>query len=199
MEWLKHQMERRGFTQHELAMRIGITDQMFTNVVKGRRKFKAIEVDKIRSLFGQDPDEVARPSIAVVGKVGAGDHIELVEEYGRGEGLYHIKRPLWIPDHGVAAAVVDGSSAEPWALDGDIVFWSREHDGVSISDLGRPVVAECKTGEIVLKRLAVGNSPGKWSLFSINPLHPAMWDVELKWAARAYPPLAKDDVYRVYF
>lgn len=198
MDWLRNQMVERGMTQHELAMRVGMTDQMFTNVVKGRRKFKAEEVDRIRQIFHHDLPLPTPPAIAVAGKVGAGDHVELVDDYARGAGIYHIRRPQWIPTSGVVAAVVDGSSAEPWALDGDIVFWRREYEAVSMADLGRPVIAECKSGEVMLKRLAMGNKPGRWSLLSINPTHPSLFDVELKWAARAMPPLAKDEVFVVH-
>ena len=192
MDWLRHQMATHGYSQHELAVRIGITDQMFTNVVKGRRKFKAEEVDKIRRLFGYRAPEQSPPSIAVAGKVGAGDHVELVDDYAKGAGLFHIERPYWIDPSGVVAAVVDGSSAEPWALDGDIVFWKRDHYGVSQSDLGRPVVCQLKSGEVMLKRLAMGSRPGLWCLLSINPTHPSLYDVEVEWAARALPPLARD-------
>lgn len=194
MDWLRHQMLSRGMTQHDLAVSIGITDQMLTNTVKGRRKFKATEVDAIRKLFGYPVPETTSPTIAVVGKVGAGDHVELVDDYAQGSGLYHIARPQWVPPKGVCAAIVDGSSAEPWALHGDIVFWRRDHSGVSENDLGRPVIVEVKSGEVMLKRLGSGTRPGYWSLLSINPTHPSLMDVEVKWAARALPPLPKDEV-----
>lgn len=194
MDWLRYHMQIRGLSQHDLAEKIGMTDQMFTNVVKGRRQFKAAEVDAIRNIFGFTLPEDRNPTIAVAGKVGAGDHIDLVDDYALGSGLYLIERPDWIPPRGVCAAVVDGSSAEPWALHGDIVFWRRDFIAANVGDLGRPVVAELADGRVMLKRLASGTRPGLWSLLSINPTHPSLIDVPLKWAARALAPLPADQV-----
>lgn len=194
MDWLRNQMELRGLTQRELALSIGMTEQMFTNVMVGRRVFKAREVDAIRRAFGYSLPEDRPLDIAVAGKVGAGDHVQLFDDHEKGGGLYHIVRPEWVPAHGVVAAEIEGASAEPWALSGDIVFWRRDAIAVLDADLGRPVVAELADGRVVLKRLANGNEIGKWSLLSINPTHPNMLNVELKWAARVLPPLPRDDV-----
>jgi len=195
MEWLRNHMELRGLTQHEVAVIAGMTDQMFTNVVKGRRSFQLDEADRIRRHFGYRLPEDMPPTIAVVGKVGAGDHIELVDGYEKGGGLYHIARPQWLPANGIAAAEITGSSAEPWALEGDIVFWRREAEGVLVEDLGRPVIAALENGRVMLKRLASGTKPGHWSLLSLNPTHPNLLDVRLLWAARALPPVPRGEVH----
>lgn len=194
MDWLKTQMNIRGITQRELAAAIGMTEQMFTNVVSGRRMFKAQEVDAIRRRFGYTLPEDRPISIAVVGKVAAGDHLELFDDQAKGHGMYHISRPDWVPARGIAAAQVDGSSAEPWALSGDIIFWRREALAVFEQDLGRPVIAETMDGKIVLKRLGSGSRPGTWSLLSINPTHASLIDVRVKWASRVLPPLSREDV-----
>lgn len=194
MDWLKTQMNIRGITQRELAAAIGITEQMFTNVISGRRMFKAQEVDAIRRTFGYSLPEDKPATISVVGHVGAGDHISLSDDYEKGGGIYQIARPQWLPARGVAAAEIVGASAEPWALAGDIIFWKREALAVFQEDLGRPVVAETADGRVMLKRLANGQTPGKWSLLSLNPTHPNLIDVELKWAARVMPVLHREDV-----
>lgn len=194
MDWLRNQMEMRGLTQREVAAIAGMTEQMLTNVVKGRRELHLDEADRIRRHFGYVLPEDLPPTIAVVGKVGAGDHVELVDGYEKGAGLYHIARPQWLPAHGVAAAEIDGASAEPWALSGDIVFWRRCAEAVLPDDLGRPVVAELEDGRVMLKRLASGSRLGTWSLLSLNPTHPNLLDVQLKWAARVFSPLPRDEV-----
>lgn len=194
LDWLRNQMDARGLTQRELAAKIGITEQMFTNVLAGRRAFKAREVDAIRKSFGCTLPEERPVTIAVAGKVGAGDHIELMDNHGKGAGLYHIARPEWLPVSGIVAAEIEGASAEPWALSGDVIFWSRKAMAVMPEDLGRPVVAELEDGRVMLKRLGSSTKPGCWSLFSLNPTHPNLIDVRLKWAARVLPPLPRDDV-----
>jgi transcriptional regulator with XRE-family HTH domain len=194
MAWLKQQMEARGVSQRELAGVVGMTEQMFSNVMNGRRSFKALEVDAIRRFFGFQLPEDAQVPIAVVGRVAAGDHIDLVDDHAKGAGLYSIVRPAWVPVSGYVAAEISGSSAEPWALDGDVIFWSRRALAVLDSDLGRPVVAETEDGRVMLKRLGSGTKPGTWSLLSLNPTHPSLMDVRLSWAARVLPPLRREDV-----
>lgn len=194
MIWIKEQLAIHGQTQRELAAAIGLTEVMFSNIITGRRSLKATEASKIRTFFGLTLPEDMPSSIAVVGKVGAGDHIELADNFAKGAGLYHIKRPAWLPPNNIAAAEIEGSSAEPWALSGDIIFWRREAVAVLQEDLGRAVVAELADGTVVLKRLASGGQAGTWSLISINPSHPNLIDVKLKWASRVLAPMAREDV-----
>lgn len=194
MDWLRNQMFAHDLTQRELAEKIGMTEQMFTNVVSGRRLFKAQEADAIRRVFGYSLPEDQPSSIAVAGKVGAGDDVFLIDDHAKGDGLYKIARPQWIAGSGIVAAEIEGASAEPWALSGDIIFWRRLEVTVFKEDLGRPVIAELADGRVVLKKLATSEKRGCWSLFSINPTHPHILDVELTWAARVFAPLPKDQI-----
>lgn len=185
-------MEIRGLTQREVAGAIGLNDTKFSLVMSGSRQLKAREADGIRRFFGFDLPEDIPATIAVVAEVGAGDHVTFCDAYEQGGGLYHIARPTWIPKENVVAAEVDGGSAEPWALDGDIIFWRRNALAVMHEDLGRPVVAKLKDGRFVLKRLSSGSKPGRWNLLSINPSHPNIVDAEVLWAARVLAPLPRD-------
>lgn len=194
MEWVRQQLEAKGLTQRALAEALGISEQKMSHVFTGRRGIRADEADKIRRFFGYTLPEDRPTSIAVVGRVAAGDHIELADDFEKGAGLFHIERPAWVPAHGVAAAQIDGRSAEPWALNGDIIFWRRQALAVLPDDLGRPVIAELTDGRVVLKRLASGSKPGTWTLLSLNPIHPSLVDVEVVWASRVLPPLPVEDV-----
>jgi hypothetical protein len=194
VNWIREQLAIAGKTQGDLGAAIGLTSVQINKVLQGNRTLKSEEADKIRRFFGFSLPEERPSTIAVAGKVAAGDHLELVDDYARGGGMYHIARPEWIPPSGVVAAEIDGSSAEPWALAGDVIFWSRRALAVYPEDLGRPVVAETEDGRVMLKRLASGSAPGLWSLFSINPMFPNVLNVRLKWAARVLPPLPRDQV-----
>lgn len=194
LDWIRQQMEIKGVSQRDLGAAIGLSDAKISNVLRGARQLKASEADGIRRFFGYRLPEDRNPIIAVIGKVGAGDHVLLADDFEKGGGLYHIERPRWLPDHGVGAAEIDGSSGEPFALNGDIVFWRRDAIAVLPEDLGRPVVAELSDGTVVLKRLAAGSAPGKWTLLSLNPTHPNLVNVEVVWASRVMAPLSKDDV-----
>jgi transcriptional regulator with XRE-family HTH domain len=196
MGWLREQLELHGMTQKELATTAGMTETMFSNVLAGRRLFKASEVDAIRRAFGFSLPEDQPATVAVAGRVAAGDHLDLVDDFEKGDGLYHIARPSWLPPHGVVAAEISGSSAEPWALEGDVIFWARHAMGVLEEDVGRPVVAKLGDDRIVLKRLVRSAAPDRWTLLSLNPVHPNLVDVEVEWAARVLPPLPRDEVRR---
>lgn len=194
MDWVKQQLDVRGLTQRSLIDVLGLTEAQISHMFTGRRRVLADEADKIRRFFGYKLPEDAPVTIAVTGRVAAGDHVELFDDYAKGAGMFHIERPDWLPPTGVAAAQIDGTSAEPWALSGDIIFWTRHAMAVNDSDLGRPVIAEMDDGRVVLKRLASGSQPGVWSLLSINPTHPNLMNVRLRWASRVLAPLAFDDV-----
>lgn len=192
MEWIREQLSLRDMTQGDLADLIGLTSVQVNKILTGYRRLQAGEADKIRRAFGFTLPEDRPIAIAVVGRVGAGDHVELFDDYEKGAGMFHVARPEWLPLHGVAAAQIDGASAEPFALDRDIIFWRRDGMTVSDADLGRPVIAELDDGRVMLKRLANGSRPGLWSLLSINPAHPNIMDVRLRWASRVLAPLPFD-------
>lgn len=194
MDWIRQQLAIAGKTQSDLGAAIGLTGVQVNKVLQGTRGLKVQEADAIRRFFGYELPEERPATVAVTGRVGAGDQVLLADDYAKGAGLFHIQRPSWIPSSGVVSAQIEGSSAEPWALSGDIIFWRRNAMAVLTEDLGRPVVAELEDGRVMLKRLASGTEPGAWSLLSISPTHPNLMNVRLKWAARVFPPLPKDEV-----
>ena len=187
-------MVARSMTQRDVANIAGMTEQMFTNVVKGRRLLSLQEADAIRRAFGFVLPEDVPASMPVAGRVGSDDHVELSADGGNVTGTHKIARPGWLPRDSVAAAVVEGAVAEPLALNGDIIFWRRQAAGVHNEDLGRPVVAELEDGRVLLKRLASSPQRGRWSLLSINPAYPNVLDARIRWAARVLAPLPADEV-----
>lgn len=197
MAWLREQLELRELTQREVAAAAGMTEQMLSNALNGRRGLRAQELDAIRRKLGFTLPEDQPSTVAIAGRVAAGDHLDLVDDFEKGDGLYHILRPGWLASHGVVGAEISGSSAEPWALEGDLIFWRRHAMGVLSEDVGRPVVAQLASGRIVLKRLLHGSRPGLWTLMSLNPAHPNLVDVEVEWASRVLPPLPRDQVRKV--
>jgi transcriptional regulator with XRE-family HTH domain len=194
LSWLREQIAARGLTQREVASIAGMTEQMLTNVMKGRRLLSLQEADAIRRAFGFTLPEDLPQTIAVIGKVGAGDGVMLADDYAKGAGLHQIARPGWLPRKGVAAALVEGASAEPVVFSGDVVFWQRDTISVHTEDLGRAVIAETEDGRVMLKILASSPVRGRWSLLSINPAFPNLLDVHLRWASRVLAPLPADQV-----
>lgn len=197
MNWLKQQMAERQLTQRDVAAVAGMTDQMFTNVVKGRRKFTAEEVDTIRRWLGYRLPEDAAPMIAVAGRVGAGAQVDLVDAFEKGDGLYHVACPAEISPRGVVAVEVEGDSMTPIYQPGEILFYSRDALGVPTEAIGRICVCEDDAGKAWVKVVRVGREEGTFSLISLNPEAENMHGVMLKWAAPVKFNLPPEYVQRV--
>jgi len=194
LKWIREQLDRTRTSQAQLAVAIGLTPVQMNKVLSGYRMLKADEADAIRRFFGFSLPEDYPRTVRVVGKMNAIDEVSLVPGYRSGACLYTIERPEWVPPRGIVGLEIGNSSAEPWALAGDVVFWRATDEDVSQADLGRPVIAQVRDGSIVLKRLASGSRPGHWSLLSLNPTHANMMDVRLLWASRIVASIARDQV-----
>ncbi|WP_354002456.1 LexA family transcriptional regulator [Pseudogemmobacter faecipullorum] len=190
-------MEARNMSQRDLAATIGITEQMFTNVIAGRRQFKASEVDAIRRTFGYRLPEDPSPMIAVAGHVGAGAHVDLVDAYEKGEGLYRVACPPQLSPRGIVAVEVEGDSMAPIFTPGTVLFYSRETIGVPVEAIGHICVCEDEAGKAWVKVVKTGSQEGTFSLISINPEAENMHGVRLKWAARVKLSLPPEMVERV--
>ncbi len=100
MDWITEELRARGMTQRDLAKRLGMTEQMFTNVKKGRRRLSASEVDAIRKVFFDfdAPEEGVAP--------GSGDRAPLPSKTGE----------IAVPIYSATASAGDGASLEAYDL-----------------------------------------------------------------------------------
>jgi repressor LexA len=121
------------------------------------------------SLFGTQ--------IPVLGKIGAGGSI-LFEESDEPD---LVDRPPGAAGK-LMALRVTGDSMFPVYRDGDIVYVSREHDGVLPEDIGEECAVHTAEGGTFLKLLSAGSEPGRYTLRSFNA--PDMENVEVIWATR---------------
>lgn len=76
--------------------------------------------------------------------------------------------------------MVRGDSMLPKYSDGDIIYISRQCDGVLPSYLGKDCAVLLSTGESYLKQIISGNEPGRFTLLSLNA--PPIENVEIVWA-----------------
>jgi Predicted transcriptional regulator len=183
MTWLRRQMAERNLTQRDLAAVAGMTEQQFTNVVKGRRRFAAAEVDAIRRHLGYRLPEDGSPAVAVAGRVGAGAKVDLVDAYEKGDGLYRVAVPEGISSRGIVAVEVEGDSMVPVYQPGTVLLYSRDTVGVPTEAIGKICVCEDTTGRAWVKVIRTGIEEGTFSLISLNPEAENMHGVRLAWAA----------------
>ena len=123
-------------------------------------------------------------SVAVAGKVGAGEKVPLVDIYEKGDGLYHVACPSELSSSGgIVGVEIDGDSMLPVFRDGDVLFYSRDTIGVPTEAVGAICICEDESGDAWVKYIKNGSEPGKFHLISLNPLVENMFDIQLKWAA----------------
>ena len=140
-------------------------------------------------------------AIAVLGRVGAGAKVPLIDADEATGGMFRVGAPSQLlrraPASQFAAVEVEGDSMAPHYQPGDILFYSRAtHEGILEEDVGRACVVECDDGNAWLKQVKRGNEPGLFHLISLNPTGENMHDRRIKWASRVILALPEDMVER---
>lgn len=177
--------KRRSLSQDELAEALGTTRNMIGKLERGERRINSDWVGRLAKVLDCDPADLMGDEVPIVGKIGAGGSV-IFEDVGAGET---ISRPPGASGR-LVALEVDGFSMLPRFDDGDVIYISRESDGVDPQDVGSLCACRIPDGSTYLKILARGGQAGLWTLRSYNA--PDMENVELQWATpiRAVVPRA---------
>jgi len=120
-----------------------------------------------------------RQRVPVVMFIGAGAELFPVDDHAQGAGLEMVDPPPGVSGPCVAAKI-RGDSMHP-LRDGWLVFWVRDHEGVSQNCIGQLCVCQVKDGPTLLKELHRGSHPGVFTLTSWNA--PPRPDLEIEWAS----------------
>lgn len=115
----------------------------------------------------------------IIGRVGADPGGEVLLAGGQAPPEF---APL--PPGGTERAValrVTGHSMRGLADDGALIYFEDQRTPPSPDMLGQVVVVELETGEVLVKRLLRGASPGRYDLESVAG--PTRRDAQLRWAA----------------
>ena len=204
--WINDALDRSGLSQAALAealearLRIPMDRSKVNKMVLGKRGLSADEMIAIADICGVGlPGLGIKPApVAVVGRVGAGASVPLVDAFEKGDGLYHVARPPQLPNNGVVAVEVEGDSMAPMYQPGHVLFFRRVADGgVLESDIGKPCIVEDAEHHAWVKLLKRGSAPGLWNLISLNPSAESAWDVSILWAARVLMALPGDLIEKV--
>ena len=126
-----------------------------------------------------DASEGGAPRAPLIGRVGADPGGEVLLAGGQAPPEF---APL--PPGGTARAValrVSGHSMRGLADDGALIYFEDQRTPPSPDMLGQVVVVELDTGEVLVKRLLRGASPGRFDLESVAG--PTRRDARLRWAA----------------
>lgn len=177
-------LKDRGFLQDELAARFQTTQQSISRWTKGERKPSGPARKLIRELaieVGILPLVRASPrAVKIMGRIGAGAHIEPDFEQVPPEGLGEVEL-TFTPDQDMIAFQVIGDSMLPEYRPGDIVV-VHETQRRAINDMiGDEVAVRTADGKRYLKRLFGGSRRSLYILTSKDAA--PIIDVRVAWAS----------------
>ena len=177
-----------GWTQEELAEVSGLS-RSYIAAIENQKIDKSPSMEAsvrlanaLKVRIGELFDDARHVTIA--GKVGAGAKVPLVDDFAKGDGLYHVVCPFELSSGtNIVGVEVEGDSMTPIYRDGDVLFYSRHTVGVPTEAISAICVCEDTGGDVWVKHVKPGTEPGKFHLISLNPLVDNMFDVTLRWAA----------------
>jgi phage repressor protein C with HTH and peptisase S24 domain len=120
--------------------------------------------------------------VPVVGYVGAGAEVHLVDDHAKGAGLDEVPAPPSVSRDCVAVKI-RGDSMEPRFFEGEILFYDKVYS--TPEQLRALIRRECvitlEDGRVFVKRLLAGSRTSTWTLWSYNA--EPITDARIKWAA----------------
>ena len=137
---------------------------------------------KLMPLLGGDQPAIRQ--IPVVGHAGAGDSVLNFDDHPKGHGLEEVDCPPGADADKVVAVRVKGDSMLPVYEDGDVLYFTRERDGVPTNCLNKTCIVKLADDGVLVKKVTRGSKPGHFHLISKNPAVPPMVDIPILWASR---------------
>lgn len=173
---LRDIMDRKGVKPTTLSLQVGKSKSLVKDLLERTNDVSFGTLVKLAGALDVTvSDLISAPRVPIVGYIGAGGTI-IFEDMGIDDTVI---RPPNISTK-LIALVVRGTSMLPKYQDGDIIYITKDHDGVLPSYVGRDCAVRLVSGETYIKQLMLGNEPGRFTLFSLNA--PPMENVEVEWA-----------------
>lgn len=197
---LKEVLAEKGLRQKFLVDQLGMSPGYASHLVNGQRLPSPQMLGDIARALGVPSTALIatdKPPVAVAGRIGAGHHVTLVDDYAKGDGLYHVTAPDDLPASGIVAVEISGESMQPLFEDGDILFFTRHFFGVDDQVIGHVGIVGTQDGRAMVKQIKPGRDPGTFDLHSVNPTYAPEYGVRLLWAAPWRRHLRKQDVVKV--
>lgn len=151
----------------------GLNVQLLYQRETGRRGLNPQNADDYAKYFhvnanwlltGDNPD--GSNTLPVVGYVGAGAEVFLVDDHAKGAGIDEIEAPPGCPK-GALAVRVRGDSMYPAFRDGDVLIYAERFDDAT-EMLQRECVVWLADGTVYVKTLTPGTRPNRFTLISYN-------------------------------
>lgn len=173
---LRRTMARKGARPTTLSLQVGTNRSLVKDLLERTNDVSLGTLVKLAGALDVPlSDLLAAPRVPIAGYIGAGGVI-IFEEFGTDETVI---RPPGVSGP-LTALMVRGDSMLPKYKDGDIIYISRQHDGILADYIGDDCAVRLATGETFIKQIIRGSDDGRFTLLSLNA--PPMENVEIEWA-----------------
>lgn len=191
--------DRAGWTQEELAARLGTSQHNISRWEKGREPSGPVR-DQIRELATEygllPPEGIQRTDlIPIIGKVGAGGLVEPAYTDERPEGHSQVEIDDLTVVRPLVAFEVTGDSMLPEYENGDVIVCFESQRRSTDQYINKKAVVMTGDGKRWLKRIARGRRRGTYNLESWNAL--TIENVEIVWVGEIYATFGPDHVRKV--
>lgn len=189
--WIDDRLNLLDMKKHELAAAMAIAPPRLSELLRGKKMLRASEanamaialrapVTQIFNVFGIGQLRQTYGTLAITGYIDASSGV-IIERTGMESGvLDEIDAPF--PGYGGMVARVKGNSMAPRFRDGEVVGFTP--DGHDVGRLvGSEVVVCTEDGRMLLKILAKGTEPDRYTLLSLNRDEELIHNVAIAWAA----------------
>ena len=189
-------LRERGVKQVTLAEMVDTTQGYVSRLISGAQLPSPAMLTRIADALDVPVSALIATGtpVPVVGRVGAGAEVELVEAYATGGGLYYVAAPDDLSPEDIVALEVTGDSMAGMIDDRDILFFRRHFMGVSPNAIGQVAICATMGDGALVKRLKPGREPGTFDLHSINPIYPPIYGAQLRWAAPFRRHIRRQDI-----
>jgi transcriptional regulator with XRE-family HTH domain len=178
--------EAKDWSQQKLADIVGTSQTQIDRLEKNQRRVSDYWLEKLGKAFNCNPLDIisddSHKKVPVMGYVGAGFEVFVLDENMVGDGLEEVDCPIGYDPHNIVALRVRGDSMIPMLEDGWLVFYSKAFNGIPDDAVGKYCVVKMANDGLAIKKLKKGSKLGYFHLISHNT--EPQFDVVLEWAAK---------------
>ena len=127
-----------------------------------------------------DTGAAVAPTVPLVGYVGAGAEVFMIDDHEKGAGLEEVEAPVGAKRSTIALRVRGDSQLGRYDP-GDIIYFSERRNPEDFVNQ-REVIVKLEDGRLFLKRIVRGSKKGTFTLLSSNA--PIIEDVRVEWTAK---------------
>lgn len=180
LDWLLIGLKKPGKSKKGLALALGKSNSVVTDIVQGVRPIRVDEIRLIANYIEEPaPAMDGNSFIPVVGLIALKGEISLPGNKKAGEPLFRIALPFPMQPDAVGFQV-EGDALYPAYEHGDVIIVSDKGEEIT-SLIGQDAVVTLYDGTRMLRRVRAGSKPGLFDLESHR--EPVLRDQRVVWGS----------------